>query len=84
MNMKRMSFLFIFVLILLLLAGTFFANEAHEQDIARENARIANETKQQMECIQSLQAESERIFTQDQVLPHLLIENTSFRVYGEG
>jgi hypothetical protein len=37
-----------------------------------------------MEYVQNLQAESESIFAQDQVLPHLLIENTSFRVCGEG
>jgi hypothetical protein len=79
--MKRMSFLFIFVLILLLLAGTFFANEAHEQDIARENARIAKETKEQMEYIWSLQAESERIFAQDQNVQSLLDGKTHFEAY---
>jgi hypothetical protein len=79
--MKKMSFLFIFVITLLLLAGTFFAIEALEQDIAEENARIANETREQMEYIQSLQAESEKIFAQDQNVQDLLSENTSFKAY---
>lgn len=46
LNMTKMSFLFIFVLILLLLAGIYFVNEARGQEMVRENARIANETKQ--------------------------------------
>jgi hypothetical protein len=79
--MRKMSFLFIFALVLLLLAGIHFVNEAHEQNIAAENARTANETKEQMECIQSLQAESERIFAQNQNVQDLLSESTSFRVY---
>ncbi|WP_129582644.1 hypothetical protein [Methanolobus psychrotolerans] len=66
---------------LLLLASIHFVNEAYEQETARENARIANETKQQMEYIKNLQAESERIFTQDQDVQNLLDENTNFRVY---
>jgi hypothetical protein len=79
--MTKMSFLFVFALMLLLLAGIHFVNEAHEQNIAAENARTANETKEQMEYIQSLQAESESIFVQDQNVQDLLSENTSFRVY---
>jgi cell division protein FtsL len=83
-SMKKRSFLFIFSLVLLLLAGIYVINEAHEQGILAENARTANETKEQMEYIQSLQAESESIFAQDQDVQDLLSENTSYRVYGEG
>ncbi|WP_094227594.1 hypothetical protein [Methanolobus psychrotolerans] len=79
--MKKRSFLFVLALILLLLSGTFFVIEALEQDIAKENARIANETREQMEYIQSLQAESEKLFAQDQNVQNLLDENTNFRVY---
>jgi cbb3-type cytochrome oxidase subunit 3 len=79
--MKRNDVLFIFALILLLLAGTFFAIESHEQEIAKENARIANETREQMEYIQSLQAESESIFAQDQDVQDLLSEKTHFKAY---
>jgi hypothetical protein len=66
---------------LLLLAGIHFVNEAREQEMVRDNARIANETKQQMECIKSLQAESEKLFSQNQDVQNLLDENTNFRVY---
>jgi hypothetical protein len=59
----------------------YVINEAHEQNIAAENARTANETKEQMEYIRSLQAESERIFAQDQNVQNLLDKNTSFRAY---
>jgi hypothetical protein len=79
--MKKMSFLFIFALMLLLLAGIHFVHEVNEQEMARNNARIANETKQQMEYIQSLQAKSEMIFVQDQNVQDLLSENTSYRAY---
>lgn len=79
--MNKKYWVLALALVLLLLAGIHLVNEAHEQEIARENARIASETKQQMEYIESLQAESEKIFAQDQDIQELLNENTSFRVY---
>jgi sulfite exporter TauE/SafE len=45
-NYEKRSFLFVFARILLLLAGIYFVNEARGQEMVRENARIANETKQ--------------------------------------
>jgi hypothetical protein len=79
--MKQKYLILALALLLLLLAGIHLANESHEQEMARNNVRITNETKQQMEYIQSLQAESERIFSHDQNVQDLLNESTSFRVY---
>jgi hypothetical protein len=79
--MKQKYLILALALLLLLLAGIHFVNEAHEQNIAAENARTANETKEQMEYIQSLQAESENIFAHDKNMQDLLSENTSFRAY---
>nr|WP_321496943.1 hypothetical protein [uncultured Methanolobus sp.] len=79
--MKQRYLIFTLSVMVILLIGIYFVNEAHEQEVARENARIANETKQQMEYISSLQTESERIFSQDQDMQKLLDENTSFRAY---
>jgi hypothetical protein len=77
----KQKYLILALALLLLLAGIHLANESHEQEMARNNVRITNETKQQMEYIQSLQAESERIFSHNQNVQDLLSENTSFRVY---
>ncbi|MDK2826253.1 MAG: hypothetical protein PWQ44_1433 [Methanolobus sp.] len=79
--MNKKYWILTLALILLLSASIHIINEAHEQEAARENARIANETKQQMEYISSLQTESERIFSQDQDVRNLLNGNTSFRAY---
>lgn len=77
----KQKYLILVLALLLLLAGIHLANESHEQEMARNNVRIANETKQQMEYIQSLQAKSEMIFVQDQNVQDLLSENTSYRAY---
>ncbi|MDK2826254.1 MAG: hypothetical protein PWQ44_1434 [Methanolobus sp.] len=79
--MKQKYWILALVLILLLSTSIHFVNEAREHEDARENARIANETKQQMEYISSLQIESEKIFSQDQDAQNLVNENTSFRAY---
>jgi hypothetical protein len=79
--MKQKYLILALALTLLLLAGIYFVNEAHKQETARENARIANETKEQMKYIGSLQTESEKIFSQDQEVQNLLNDNTSFRAY---
>ncbi|MDK2832191.1 MAG: hypothetical protein PWQ51_555 [Methanolobus sp.] len=79
--MKQRYLIFTLALIVILLAGIHFVNECQKEENARENARIANETKKQMGYISSLQAESERIFSQDHDAQNLLNENTSFRVY---
>lgn len=76
----KFKLIFFVILILILLAG-IFGIESLKQDTVTENTRIANETREQLEHIRSLQAESDRILTGDPYVQNLLNGKTHFRAY---